>query len=156
MKWSYETISAMKWIIERMNNFYFYSDEMKLQWHIWHKFFFTPHQTVSVKENHWQQYFFPLLFQPNKKKISPNNLIVTIQLFFSPFLHFGNETAIIKLFFFLFPLFRQWHSHNSILFFSLLSPPIRQWHYHNSTFFSLSLFRSDQFRSSQLDSTKIG
>ena len=100
MKWSYETISAMKWIIERMNNFYFYSDEMKLQWHIWHKFFFTPHQTVSVKENHWQQYFFPLLFQPKKKKNLSNNLIVIIQLFFfSPFLHFGNETAIIKPFF---------------------------------------------------------
>ena len=100
MKWSYETISAMKWIIERMNNFYFYSDDMKLQWHIWHKFFFTPHQTVSVKENHWQQYFFPLLFQPKKKKNLSNNLIVIIQLFFfSPFLHFGNETAIIKLFF---------------------------------------------------------
>ena len=102
MKWSYETISAMKWIIERMNNFYFYSDEMKLQWYIWHKFFFTPHQTVSVKENHWQQYFFPPPISAKKKKISPNNLIVTIKLFFfffSPFLHFGNETVIIKLFF---------------------------------------------------------
>ena len=35
-----------------------------------------------------------------KKKNLSNNLIVIIQLFFfSPFLHFGNETAIIKPFF---------------------------------------------------------
>ena len=126
---------------KRPNNFYFYSDEMKLQWHIWHKIFFTSTKLFRSKRTTDDNSFFPVLFQP-KKKFSPNNLIVTIQLFFvsallfrqwnchnstffsSFLLYFDNEIAIIKLFSLSSPLLRQWHYHKSILFFSLLSSPI--------------------------------
>ena len=99
MKWSYKTIFSNEMNYKRTNNFYFYSDEMKLIVTYLAQNFFHKHQTVSVKENYWQQFFFPpILAKIQFFFFSPRNLIATTQLFFSHS-YFGNEIATIQLFF---------------------------------------------------------
>ena len=137
MKWSYETIFSNEKNYKRMNNFYFYSDEMKLIVTYLEQNFFHKHQTVSVKENYWQQFFFPpilakIQFFFLSKKFNCHNSTFFFSLlfrqwdchnstFFSPsILYFGNEIAIIKLLSLSLSLSRQWDCHNSN-FFSLSS-----------------------------------
>ena len=74
MKWNYNDISGTN----------FFSHHTKL---------FRSKRTTD------NNIFSPLLFQPKKKKISPNNLIVTIKLFFSFSLYFGNDIPTIQFYF---------------------------------------------------------
>ena len=125
---------------KRTNNFYFYSDEMKLQWHIWHKIFFTSTKLFRSKRTTDNNFFFPSYFGQNTKFFfSPRNLIVTTQLFFSllfqqwdchnstsfspSILYFGNEIVIIKLLSLSLSLLAMRLSQFNF-FFCLLSPPI--------------------------------